>query len=100
MTSHGRVPVEATSAGARRLLQRLEWPREADGMLRLSTYSAFDGVPAGDYAITVELRKPFFTPEGAIGPNLLPAKYANPKTSGLTFTVKPGNKQLDISLAR
>ncbi len=73
---------------------------EADGSLRLSTYTAFDGIPAGEYAITVELRKPFFTLDGAIGPNLLPAKYASPKTSGLTFTVKPGKQQLDISLAR
>jgi hypothetical protein len=63
---------------------------EADGSLRLSTYEAFDGVPAGDYAITVELRKPMHLPDGKQGPNLLPARYADPKKSGLTVTVKPG----------
>jgi hypothetical protein len=73
---------------------------EADGTLRLSTYTAFDGIPVGEYAITIELRKPFFTLEGAIGPNLLPAKYADPKTSGLTYTVKPGKQQFDIELKR
>jgi hypothetical protein len=63
---------------------------EADGSLRLSTYEAFDGVPAGTYGITVELRKPMFLPDGKRGPNLLPPTYADPKTSGLSFTVKAG----------
>jgi hypothetical protein len=63
---------------------------ESDGSLRLSTYEAFDGVPGGDYAITVELRKPMFLPSGKRGPNLLPPTYADPKRSGLSFTVKSG----------
>jgi hypothetical protein len=72
---------------------------EADGRLRLSTYTAFDGVPAGEYAITVELRKPFFTPEGKRGANLLPEKYARTQTSGLTCTIKPGKNELALELS-
>ena len=71
----------------------------ADGTLRLSSYEAFDGVPAGDYAITVEARRPMFLPSGKPGPNLLPPIYANPATSGLTFGVKPGaNNVLKLKL--
>src|SRR5262249_4004521 len=42
---------------------------EADGTVRLSTYKANDGVPAGEYAVMVERRQPMFTPEGKPGPN-------------------------------
>jgi hypothetical protein len=74
---------------------------EADGNLRLSTYTAFDGVPAGEYAITVVMRKPFFTTEGKPGPNLYPQKYADPKESGLTFAVKPGDENnLELELKK
>jgi hypothetical protein len=38
-------------------------------------------------------------PGGKPGPNLLPARYADPKTSGFTFTVKPGAANvLDLKL--
>jgi hypothetical protein len=84
--------------GKERRLPRADGYVEADGTYRLSTYTAFDGVPAGDYAITVELRKPLFTLEGKRGPNLLPARYADSTTSGLTYTVKPGRQVLDINL--
>jgi hypothetical protein len=72
----------------------------ADGSLKLSTYEAFDGVPAGDYAVTVVMRKPFFTQEGKLGPNLYPEKYADTSTSGLTFTVKPGENKLEVILEK
>jgi hypothetical protein len=73
---------------------------EADGTYRLSTYTAFDGVPAGEYAITVELRKPLFTLEGKRGPNLLPAAYGDAARTPLRVTVKPGKQVFDIVLAK
>jgi hypothetical protein len=73
---------------------------EADGTLQLSTYTAFDGVPVGEYAITVELRKPLFTLEGKLGPNILPERFAGPKTSGLRYTVKPGQNTINIDLVK
>jgi serine/threonine-protein phosphatase CPPED1 len=73
---------------------------ESDGTLKLSTYEAFDGVPEGEYAVTVELRKPLWTAEGKRGPNLLPDKYADSKTTPLTFTVKRGDNKLQLNLEK
>jgi hypothetical protein len=74
---------------------------EADGSLKLSTYSAFDGLPAGEYSVIVVMRKPFFLPGGQLGPNTYPEKYGDAKTSGLTFTVKPGDEnKLELELTR
>jgi hypothetical protein len=84
--------------GTERRQPRADGTVEADGSLRMSTYTAFDGVPAGEFGMTVELRKPLFTADGKIGPNLLPAKYASISTSGLKFTVSPGKNVLDIQL--
>jgi hypothetical protein len=56
---------------------------EADGSFAPTTYKAFDGTPAGQYAVTVSWR------EGG-GPNRLPDRYASPTTSGLRAQVKPG----------
>jgi hypothetical protein len=74
--------------------QRADAIVEADGTFRPSTYSAFDGVPAGEYVATVEWRKPL------AGPNLLPGRYASPKTSGLKVTVKPGDNAVTLELRR
>jgi hypothetical protein len=63
---------------------------EEDGRLRLSTYGAFDGVPAETYGVTVELRQPMTLPDGSPGKNVLPAKYADPKTTPLKIIVKAG----------
>lgn len=61
---------------------------EADGSVRLSTHTAFDGAPAATYSVMVELRKPQFTVDGKQGPNQLPEKYATTKTTPLTLVVK------------
>ncbi len=72
---------------------------EADGTFRLSTYAAHDGAPAGEYLVTVVWRKPFFDETGKPGPNHLPAKYADPKTSGLRVAVKAGTNELHFELS-
>ncbi len=71
---------------------------EADGSFQLSTYAAFDGAPADEYAVTVEWRKPLWTVEGKPGPNALPERYAKEETSGLKFTVKEGANSFAIHL--
>jgi hypothetical protein len=84
---------------------------DKDGKFTLTTYQAGDGVPEGDYVISimkVETPKrhegsgnvdspdyvpPPETPEDALPPaekHLLPKKYGNPAQSGLTHTVKSG----------
>lgn len=56
---------------------------EADGSFALTTYKAFDGVPAGQYAVAVSWRD-------ATGANRLPDRYSSPTTSDLRAEVKSG----------
>jgi hypothetical protein len=69
-----------------------------DGSFTLSTYTANDGAPTGEYAATVVWRKPFFDETGQPGPNLLPARYASTSSSGLKFTIKSGKNDVVIEL--
>ncbi len=71
---------------------------DADGSFRLSTYTANDGAPAGEYAVTVVWRKPFHDETGKPGPNHLPAQYADAKTTPLKVTVKFGTNELALAL--
>jgi hypothetical protein len=73
---------------------------EADGSFVLSTYSAFDGAPAWEYTVTVELRKPLVDELGKPGKNLLPERYAKPDTSPLRFTVSEGDSNVVLQLTR
>jgi hypothetical protein len=68
---------------------------EADGSFRLTTVSAYDGAPPGDYAVTVTWSDSYREDgETLNGPERLEWRYANPATSGLKATIKPGNNQL------
>jgi hypothetical protein len=65
----------------------------ADGKTVISGKIAADGsyaiakLPVGDYRVSVTSKKP-----------VLPAKYGDPKTSSLTFTVAKGKSTFDIQL--
>ena len=65
----------------------------ADGTYTLTTHTAGDGAPPGDYNVTVEWwltgMKSVADPESP-PKNRLPAKYADPAQSGLTATVGAG----------
>ena len=71
---------------------------EGDGSFVPSTYTAYDGLPVGDYEVAVTLRRPLYLPDGSLGPNLLPAKYADAAKSGLTAEVKEGGGVVRIDL--
>ncbi|MBX9681033.1 MAG: metallophosphoesterase [Gemmataceae bacterium] len=73
---------------------------EADGAVVFSTYTAADGVPAGDYVATVSLRQPKFEPSGKAGPNVLPERYLDATKSGLRVQVKTGDNQFVLELVR
>jgi predicted phosphodiesterase len=71
-----------------------------DGTFAMSTYKAFDGVPAGHYVATVVLREPFFEPSGKLGANRLPGAYADPKTSPLRVEVKSAPNEFTLNLSK
>ncbi|HZT81030.1 MAG TPA: metallophosphoesterase [Gemmataceae bacterium] len=73
---------------------------EADGSFTLSTYTANDGAAEGEYTVTIVWRKPMLDAEGKPGPNLLPARYADAKTSGLKATIKAGKNELSFELRK
>lgn len=67
---------------------------ESDGSFKLSTYLAGDGAPAGSYTVIAYLKKHNEEDEEE-GPNLLPARYLNPSTSGLRAEIKERKNVLD-----
>jgi hypothetical protein len=70
----------------------------AEGTFQLSTYKANDGAIPGEFAVTVELRKPLFTPEGKAGPNQLPTQFASADKTPLRVTVKREEATIDLNL--
>ncbi|MFQ3651661.1 MAG: metallophosphoesterase [Gemmataceae bacterium] len=82
-----------TSTSTERGSDRADGRTDAKGVVKLSTYKAYDGVPAGQYTVTVTRRRPFFTPEGKPGPNTLPEKYASVVKSELKVQVTGTSKQ-------
>jgi hypothetical protein len=69
---------------------------DQEGRFELTTLMPRDGAPAGDYAITVELRELKADGDEMVrdGPNLLPDRYRDPKTSGLQFSVVEGVNEM------
>jgi hypothetical protein len=64
---------------------------DSTGNCTLSTYSAFDGAPAGEYTVTVTLNVPRLDEStGKPGPNKLPEKYSKVASSDLRVEVKAG----------
>lgn len=71
----------------------------ADGTVILSTLQKQDGVPAGDYRVTVyKLASGTYYDGPVNAPSVLPAKYVNKETSGLTARIVAGENRIDIAL--
>lgn len=64
---------------------------DAEGKFQLTTTTANDGAPAGEYMVTIVLREKRRDGDEEVrnGKNLLPDKYADPEKSGITVVVKP-----------
>jgi serine/threonine-protein phosphatase CPPED1 len=109
---HGKVlldgaPVEGATvtlythdAKDKKLKRMSDALTEADGTYRISTYSAGDGAPAGDYAVTVVKRQPPFDEEAKPGPNVLPDRYASPEKTPLRMLVTEGSFDYTLRLLR
>lgn len=69
---------------------------DGQGKFQLQTLNPGDGAPAGEYAITLELRELRRSGEEMTrdGKNLLPSRYATPKTTPLRVTVVEGPNEV------
>jgi hypothetical protein len=69
---------------------------DGQGNFELTSYSPGDGAPAGDYAVTVVLRKETGRGDAeAEGEDLIPPRYADALTSGLQATVEKHAMRLE-----
>ncbi len=65
--------------------------QNVNGRFRLTTFAAGDGAAEGAYAVVVTCSPVVKSADGwAPGPNVLPPKYANLKTTDLRATVARG----------
>jgi hypothetical protein len=84
LTGPGEEPVPAPGANS-----------QDDGTFAVSTYKPGDGLPEGDYRVTVscEDRRAEKAKDDDY-PELLPARYQNPATSGLSVSIVAGENEL------
>jgi hypothetical protein len=76
---------------------------EADGSFKLTTNNPGDGALAGDYKVLIfEIgRKPKVGgEEGELAPGAIDIRYADPRTSDLVATVKPGSNKITLTVDR
>jgi hypothetical protein len=68
------------------------------GQFQLTTYSRFDGCPAGEYVVTVVKTGKGYYNDETPQKNLLPEKFAEPKTSPLKLTIKEGTNDVKLDV--
>jgi hypothetical protein len=66
-----------------------------DGSFSISTPNLGDGAKPGEYLVTVVWRAEAGPGDSEEDEDLLPARYLDPKTSGLRITVKAGANDLE-----
>ena len=106
----GKVTLDgATLAGATVTLHSYgalteKYTRVCDGLtdeggrFKMTTYTKFDGAPAGEYAVTVAKTGTGF-PDGEVPTkNDLPEKYATPEKTPLKVTIKEGANDVELAL--
>ncbi|MCI0738427.1 MAG: metallophosphoesterase [Gemmataceae bacterium] len=93
-----RVALHLVEQEGKKLTYTADGIAAGDGTFTLSTYRANDGAPVGEFAVTVVLREPYFEPSGKLGPNRLPEKYADPKTTVLRVKIANEPNELNLRL--
>lgn len=69
------------------------------GRFKLSTYTRFDGCPAGEYAITIaRTARGDYYGEGKSEKPVVPAKYATPAATTLTVSIREGENVMRLDL--
>ncbi|RIK76799.1 MAG: hypothetical protein DCC67_13410 [Planctomycetota bacterium] len=102
----GRVTFQGQpAAGAVVALHRRDGPSEdaptprasidKDGTFRFTTFEGGDGAPVGQYVLTIQWHKLVKRGGDVVaGPNVMPRKYASPRTSDKLITVAAGENDL------
>lgn len=74
----------------------------SDGTFRLGTFEPGDGAIPGPTTVRIICRKDISQPgeEKAYGPSLIPERYSQFETSGVTVEIKAGMPPLEIPLSR
>ena len=74
----------------------------ADGTFRLSTNQPDDGaLPGYHQVLIIETRKSQGGPDSTIiAPGAMNVRFSDPRTSGLTATVKPGTNKITLTVER
>ncbi|WP_010587332.1 hypothetical protein [Schlesneria paludicola] len=67
-----------------------------DGSFVASTYLPGDGLPVGDFLVTVSCENRQAKPVRDEYPELLPPQYQNPAKSGLVVSISKGRNELDV----
>ncbi|MBA2113214.1 hypothetical protein [Bremerella alba] len=119
---HGTVTYDGKPLKRGAIIVEVEGNRPSHGqiedgqILNLSTFTANDGVPVGEAKVAVNSfaepdlanhlaanlpsDRPPETGNIVSGKNQIPLRYANPATSGLTATIKPGENDLSFDLSK
>ena len=72
---------------------------DEDGTFVVSTHKAFDGIPAGEYRVTV-VQTGGYAAGQVKEASKLPAKYADPRTTPLRVEVKAGDNTVTLDLTK
>lgn len=67
---------------------------DSSGVFVLTTRRTQDGAPAGEYAVTLEWRRPKSNPFDREGPDRLQGRYSDARTTQLRARVEPRSNQL------
>ena len=66
-----------------------------DGTFEVTTFKGGDGAPEGEYVVTVQWYKPIKKGSDILsGPNVIPPKYSQPKTSDIVVRIAAGQSEL------
>jgi hypothetical protein len=71
---------------------------DAKGQVKMTTYAKFDGVPVGEYAVTVVWTRRGYYDGEIEEKSKLPAKYATADKSPLKVVVKEGTNEINLEL--
>jgi hypothetical protein len=72
---------------------------QSDGSFVITAYEPGDGAPDGDYVATIQWYR-FSKELNGPGPNVIPVKYASPRTSPIKVSVKGGPTEMQPIVLR